>query len=145
MFFSEAERNQITEAIRKAELKTSGEIKVHVEEHCPHDEPLIRAQEVFSFLSLDHTAYRNGVLFYISITDRKFAILGDIGIHEKTGPDFWKEEKKIMFDNLHIGHTIDGLCLAIEKAGEALQKYFPYEMKGDVNEISNEISFGKKK
>ncbi|MGR3812069.1 TPM domain-containing protein [Jiulongibacter sp. NS-SX5] len=145
MFFSESEKQQITEAIQKAEKKTSGEIKVHVEEHCPYDDPIIRAQEVFSFLSLDHTVYRNGVLFYLSITDRKFAILGDEGIHQKAGGTLWEEERNILYNNLHIGHTVDGLCLAIEKAGEALQEHFPYEMKGDLNEISNEISFGKKK
>lgn len=145
MFFSEAEQKQITNAIKEAERQTSGEIKVHVEEHCPYDDPMVRAPEVFQFLSLEHTAERNGVLFYLSIRDRKFAILGDEGIDKVTGPDFWNEVKEVLFKHLHIGHTIDGLCLAIEKAGLALQKHFPYDRKGAINEIPDDISFGKRK
>lgn len=145
MFFSDAEQKEITDAIKQAELQTSGEIKVHVEEHCPYEDPLQRAKEVFRFLSLDHTAQRNGVLFYLSITDRTFAILGDTGINEIAGNSFWEEEKEILFQHLHIGDTVKGLCLAIEKAGQALRSYFPYDGETDVNEIPDEISFGKKK
>lgn len=139
--FSEAEKNRITSAIHDAELKTSGEIKVHVEAHCPLDSPIERAKEVFLLLSLDHTALRNGVLFYLSISDRQFAILGDKGIHEKVGSGFWEEEKKLMLEYLQSGNTVEGLSLAIEMAGEALQEHFPYQ-SDDVNEISNDISFG---
>ncbi len=144
MFFSEAEKRQITEAIHEAELQTSGEIKVHVEEHCPTDDPLERAQEIFKYLSLDHTALRNGVLFYISITDRKYAILGDEGIHKAAGDKLWHEEKTCLEKYLKIGETVKGLCKAITIAGNALKTHFPYQT-GDVNEISNDISFGKPK
>lgn len=144
MFFSEKERKQITSAIHEAELRTSGEIKVHVEEHCPLSDPVERAKEIFQLLSLDNTALRNGVLFYLSITDRKFAILGDSGIHAVTGPHFWQKEKELLYEKLHTGNTIDGLCEAIQMAGEALRLHFPYQ-SNDVNEISNEISFGKLK
>ncbi|AWV96695.1 TPM domain-containing protein [Arcticibacterium luteifluviistationis] len=139
--FSEAEKERITTAIHNAELKTSGEIKVHVENNCSLDSPVERAKEVFCLLSLDHTALRNGVLFYLSISDRQFAILGDQGIHEKVGSGFWEEEKKLMLEYFQSGNTVEGLSLAIEMAGEALQKYFPYQ-SDDVNEISNDISFG---
>ncbi|MCR9064784.1 MAG: TPM domain-containing protein [Cytophagales bacterium] len=142
MFFSEAEKEQIVGAIKRAELNTSGEIKVHVEEHCPLDNPLDRAAEVFDLLSLDNTAQRNGVLFYLSIRDRQFAILGDKGIHAKVGQELWEEEKKLLIGYLSAGETVNGLCLAIEKAGKALQTNFPYQ-SDDVNEISDEISFGK--
>ncbi len=144
MFFSEAEQKQITDAIKNAELQTSGEIKVHVEEHCPYNDPLQRAAEVFRFLSLEHTGQRNGVLFYVSVTDRKFAILGDTGIDKVAGDSFWQESKALLYRHLHIGDTVNGLCLAIEKAGDALKTHFPYD-KGDINEIPDEISFGKKK
>lgn len=140
--FSEAEKERITNAIHEAELETSGEIKVHVEEHCPENEPLERAKEVFNLLSLDNTALRNGVLFYLSITDRQFAILGDSGIHEVAGAGFWEEEKALLYNYLHTGNTVEGLCLAIEMAGKALKKHFPYQ-SNDINEISNDISFGK--
>jgi uncharacterized membrane protein len=140
--FSEAEKKSITDAIHRAELNTSGEIKVHVEEYCPLDNPLDRAKQVFYFLSLDHTALCNGVLFYLSFRDRQFAILGDKGIHDKVGSDFWNKEKALLHEYLHIGNTVEGLCLAIEMAGNSLKKHFPY-MSDDINEISNDISFGK--
>lgn len=140
--FSEGEKKQITDTIHRAELNTSGEIKVHIEEHCPLENPLERAKEVFCFLSLDHTALRNGVLFYLSITDRQFAILGDQGINEKAGSDFWDKEKALLYEYLHSGNTVEGLCLAIDMAGKTLEKHFPYK-SDDINEISNDISFGK--
>jgi uncharacterized membrane protein len=140
--FSDAEKKSITDAIQRAELNTSGEIKVHVEEHCPLDDPFERAKEVFYFLSLDHTALSNGVLFYLSFRDRKFAILGDKGIHDKVGSGFWDKEKALLHEYLHTGNTVEGLCLAIEMAGNSLKEHFPY-MSDDINEISNDISFGK--
>jgi uncharacterized membrane protein len=142
--FSEAEKKRITNAIHAAELNTSGEIKLHVEERCPLDNPLDRAVEVFHFLSLDHTALRNGVLFYLSFRDRQFAILGDSGINEKAGASFWDKEKALLYEYLHTGNTVEGLCLAIEMAGSSLKEHFPYQ-SDDINEISNDISFGKTK
>ncbi|MFT5885610.1 MAG: putative membrane protein [Arcticibacterium sp.] len=140
-FFSRSEKDKISSAIQEAELKTSGEVKVHVEEYCPEDNPIERAKEVFCLLSLDHTALRNGVLFYLSIRDRQFAVLGDKGIYEAVGEKLWEEERDLLHDYLHSGNTVEGLCLAINKAGEALSKHFPYQ-SDDVNEISNDISFG---
>mgnify|MGYP002631033772 FL=1 len=140
-FFSKAEKDKITGAIHDADLKTSGEIKVHIEEHCPEDDPIERAKEIFCLLSLDHTKLRNGVLFYLSIRDRQFAVLGDKGIYDAVGENLWEEERNLLYDYLHSGNTVEGLCLAISKAGDALQKHFPYQ-SNDVNEISNDISFG---
>lgn len=143
MFFSESEKEQITNAIQKAEGRTSGEIKVHVEEYCPTEDPMERANAIFKYLYLDHTAYRNGVLFYLSIRDRKFAILGDIGIHQAAGSKLWEEEKNILLHFLKQGETVKGLVEGITFAGETLAELFPYDLKGSKNEISNDISFGK--
>jgi uncharacterized membrane protein len=122
-FFSKGEKDKITAAIQEAELKTSGEIKVHVEEYCPKENPIERAKEVFCLLSLDNTALRNGVLFYLSIRDRQFAVLGDKGIYDAVGEELWEEERNLLHDYLHSGNTVEGLCLAINKAGEALERY----------------------
>lgn len=140
-FFSNSEKDQIVGAIKAAELRTSGEIKVHVEEHCPNENPVDRAWEVFDLLALEKTAQRNGVLFYLSITDRRFAIVGDEGIHLKMGDVFWGEVKDLLYHHLHQGDTVNGLCKAIKLAGEALKANFPYE-SGDINEIDDSISFG---
>lgn len=140
-FFSNSEKDQIVAAIKAAELRTSGEIKVHVEEHCPKDNPVERAWEVFDLLALERTAQRNGVLFYLSILDRTFAIIGDQGIHQKIGEVFWEKEKELLYHYLHQGDTVNGLSKAIGLVGDALKEHFPYE-SDDINEIDDSISFG---
>ncbi len=142
MFFSEAEKEKIVAAIKHAELNTSGEVKVHVEELCTEADPLERAKEVFLYLSLHKTAQRNGVLFYLALDSRQFAILGDAGINSKVAPDFWYEIKLAMQNHFTEGDFVHGLCNGVGMTGEALQKHFPYQ-KDDKNELSNEIVFGK--
>ena len=90
---------RIEQAIAHAEEQTSGEIRVYVEEKT-QGEVLDRAAEVFEKLEMHKTALRNGVLFYLAIKDRKFAILGDAGINAKVGQDFWKEIKETMVEFL---------------------------------------------
>ncbi|HEY1053615.1 MAG TPA: TPM domain-containing protein, partial [Emticicia sp.] len=80
MFLTETNKERIVKAIKDAELNTSGEIKVHVEETCPTEDPMDRAKQVFQYLCIDRTAQRNGVLFYLAHVSQKFAILGDEGI-----------------------------------------------------------------
>src|SRR4051812_37105836 len=94
--FSKTQQEQIVEAIRQAEAHTSGEIKVHVEQRCPHPDVLERAKEVFLQLNLDKTQLRNGVLFYLSTDDRRFAILGDQGIDSRLPDEFWQNTKDTM-------------------------------------------------
>lgn len=140
--FSAEERQNIVNAIKEAELATSGEIQVHLENHCKGD-VLNRAAEVFAILKMHKTEQRNGVLFYIAVLDHKFAILGDKGINQVVSEGFWDDIKEHMLVKFKDGKFTEGLCEGIRMAGEQLQKHFPYENKGDVNELSDEISFGK--
>lgn len=140
-FFTETEQQQIVEAIRLAELNTSGEIRVHIEALCK-GEPYTRAKAVFEKLGMHKTALKNGVLFYVAYQDKKFAILGDQGIHAKVSQLFWDEEKELMLQYFKQQQHAQGLCLAITQAGEKLKQYFPYAAN-DTNELSNDISFGK--
>jgi uncharacterized membrane protein len=139
MFFSEAEKEKIIAAIKQAELKTSGEVKVHVEERCTKTDPLERAKEVFLYLSLHKTAQRNGVLFYLAHGDRKFAVLGDIGIDKVVSANFWESTRDTLRQYFLQGSYSEGLQMGIKEAGIQLQKYFPYQ-NDDVNEISDDIS-----
>jgi uncharacterized membrane protein len=141
-FFREEEKKQITTAIGKAELNTSGEIRLHVERKCPED-VLDRAAYWFGQLAMHKTEMRNGVLFYLAVDDHKFAILGDAGINAKVPKDFWEVIKAHMFSKFKEGRFADGLSEGIMMAGEQLKAHFPYQ-KDDVNELSDEISFGKK-
>ena len=137
-FLSKAEEQEIVHAIVEAEKNTSGEIRVHIEEHTEKS-PLERAQEVFFELKMDETQDRNGVLFYICVSDKKFAILGDKGINEAVESDFWDCTKDTVIANFKEGNFKKGLVEGILRAGERLKKYFPYQ-SDDTNELSNEIS-----
>lgn len=140
-YFTEQDKLQITNAIRVAETNTSGEIRLHVENKCPGD-VLDRAAYIFEKLEMHKTELRNGVLFYLAVEDRKFAILGDAGINRKVNDDFWESTKEKVIVHLKDGNYAHGLVDGIMMAGEQLKAHFPYQ-KNDVNELSDEISFGK--
>jgi len=140
-FFSDEEKKQILQSIHAAENNTSGEIRVHLENRCPGD-VLDRAAYLFKKLKMHKTEKRNGVLFYLAITDRKFAILGDAGINSVTPDDFWDKIKDAMAALFSEGKFTEGLSNGIQMAGEALNSRFPYQ-KNDINELPDEISFGQ--
>lgn len=94
-FLTKKEEQEIVEAIVKAEQNTSGEIRVHIEENNSKP-PLERAQEVFYELGMDATQFKNGVLFYICMQTRSFAIIGDEGIHNVVEDDFWDCTKDVV-------------------------------------------------
>lgn len=139
--FSKEQQKMIVEAIKQAEHNTSGEIRVHIEKKCKID-VLDRAANVFAMLKMHKTELRNGVLFYLSIEDRKFAILGDAGINAKVPENFWDSVKDAVLEQFKQGNQAKGLIKGILMAGEKLKAHFPYQ-KDDVNELSDEISFGK--
>ena len=139
--FTKEQQKQIVEAIKQAEYNTSGEIRVHIEEKCKKD-VLDRAVDVFAMLKMHKTELRNGVLFYLSIEDHKFAILGDGGINAKVPENFWESVKETVLEQFKLDNQTEGLVKGILMAGEKLKAHFPYQ-KDDVNELSDEISFGK--
>lgn len=140
-YLTEKDKLEITNAIRVAETNTSGEIRVHLEKHCV-GEVLDRAAYLFEKLEMHKTELRNGVLFYVAVEDKKFAILGDAGINQKVPEDFWESTKDVVIEKLKEGKIAKGLAGGIIKAGEQLKTHFPYQ-DDDVNELSDEISFGK--
>lgn len=141
MFITEEEQKQIVEAIKEAELATSGEVKVHIEEKCPTADPVQRATQLFNYLALHKTAQRNGVLFYLAHRDRKFAVIGDAGIDQAVTALFWESTKEILQNYFKKEQYVAGLCAGINEAGKQLKKYFPYQ-SDDKNELSDDISFG---
>ena len=132
---------QIEQAIKEAELNTSGEIRVHIESKCPQD-PLQRAVYIFNYLKMFNTQARNGVLIYVAVESRKFAVIGDAGINKVVPDNFWNSIKENMGAAFSQGKYIDGLVEAIREAGVSLKRYFPYQ-SDDVNEQPDEISFGE--
>jgi len=138
--FSIADRAIITDAIRNAEIETSGEIQVHIENHCKGD-VLDRAAEVFEKLKMHKTSQRNAVLFYLAVADHKFAILGDAGINKAVSENFWENIKEEMLVHFKTKAFTEGLRKGIEMSGLQLQQHFPYDKEGDINELPDEISF----
>ncbi|WPR74747.1 TPM domain-containing protein [Algoriphagus sp. NG3] len=139
--FSKADREAIVNAIRSAEVSTSGEIQVHIESRCK-GEVLDRAVRVFDTLKMYQTKDRNGVLFYLAVVDHRFAILGDSGINEVVPEDFWENIKEHMASYFKKGQFTQGLIDGIHMAGEQLGQHFPYQGDSDINELPDEISFG---
>ena len=139
-FFTDEQKKQIVEAIKEAENETSGEIRLHIESKCKGD-PLKRAIQVFKKLKMHRTALRNGVIIYLAIDDRKFAIWGDKGINEKVPENFWQDVKDVMAEYFKKNEHTAGLVKGISMIGEKLKAYFPHQ-KDDVNELSDDISIG---
>ena len=140
-FFTKEQQAQILASVKEAELETSGEVRVHIETSC-HEDVLDRAAWVFKKLGMYKTAERNGVLFYLAVTDKKFAILGDSGINAKVPAGFWDEISAFLQTNFKAGHFTEGLSGGIVKAGKQLKTHFPHQ-KDDVNELKDDISFDK--
>jgi len=139
--FSESDRQQILVSIREAEKNTSGEIRLFIEEICTEN-VLDRAAFIFKELKMHETKQRNGVLFYLAMKSRKFAILGDEGIHTSVHKDFWHDIKLEMEHHFTEGDFVAGLNKGIRMAGKALQEKFPFQ-KDDSNELPDDIVFGK--
>ena len=139
-FLTAKEEQDIVEAIRVAELNTSGEIRVHIEKTCKKD-VTDRALDLFHTLKMDNTKLQNAVLIYLAIEDKSFVIYGDKGINDVVETDFWDSTKNIMQSHFKQGNFKQGLIDGILKSGEQLKKYFPYS-DSDSNELTNEISKG---
>ncbi len=141
ILFSESEQKRVVEAINAAEMATSGEIRVHIEQFCSESDVLERAKQVFAQLGMHRTELKNGVLFYLATKDRKFAVLGDQGINERVPEDFWNNVRDLMRAHFIKEAFAEGLSKGIEQAGQQLKTYFPRQ-DNDQNELSDDISFG---
>jgi len=140
-FFSKEQQAQILAAVKEAEMETSGEIRVHIESSLKGD-VLDRAAWLFKKLGMHETAERNGVLFYLAVNHRQFAILGDAGINAKVPTGFWDDIRELLQKNFKEGKFTEGLSEGILLAGKHLKMHFPHK-PDDVNELPDEISFDK--
>ncbi len=139
-FFSEAEGKEIVAAIKQAELNTSGEIRVHIENRTKKT-VFERAAKVFQKLKMHQTEQRNGVLVYFAVADHKFGIFADEGINRVVPEGFWNETVEKMKEHFAKQDFQKGLLEGITSIGEQLKTYFPYQ-SDDENELPDEISYG---
>ncbi len=142
-YFSPEEKDTIVEAIRKAEQRTSGEVRIYVEAKCPKADPVQRAGQIFFKLKMNQTAARNGVLLYLAMEDHRLAVYGDQGIHESVGDIFWQNAVDKMLAQFNQQYFVEGIVQIIADIGTALETHFPYDEKGDKNELPDDIVFGK--
>jgi len=138
-FLSSKDEEEVVEAIRMAEKATSGEIRVHIEKSHAELDIFDRAMEVFHLLKMDNTKQDNGVLIYVAVDDRNFVIYGGKGINEVVPTDFWESTKDAIVAQFKAGDYKQGLIDGILKAGEQLNKHFPWR-EDNTNELSNTIS-----
>jgi uncharacterized membrane protein len=141
-FFSPDQVAQIEAAIKSAEENTSGEIRVHIENRCKGD-AVACAAKTFHKLGMNKTELRNGVMFYVAVRDQKFAVIGDEGIHKYVTAGFWDTVRDKMLEHFRQGKFTEGICMGLEMTGHELKKYFPLS-SSDKNELSNEVTFGKR-
>lgn len=142
-YFTQQDQDAIVEAIRKAEQRTSGEIRIYIEGKCRMVNPVHRAQEIFHQQNMQHTDQRNAVLLYVAMKDRQLAVYGDEGIHAKVGTEFWTAQVKKMLQQFAQQNYVTGFVQIIHEIGEALVQHFPYDKATDKNELPDDILFGK--
>jgi len=141
-FLTADQQASVVDAVRIAEKKTSGEIRIHIDGECT-GEPMTRAKVVFEKLGMHRTELRNGVLIYLACNSKVFAVIGDKGINDKVPAHFWEDVTDAMKEEFRSGRFTEGLIKAILMTGEKLNDFFPYQAD-DVNEQPDEISFDDK-
>lgn len=134
--------DRVKAAIAEAERETSGEIRVSVARFF-WGGVRAAAERAFARLGMTRTKDRNGVLFFIVPSRKKFVVLGDAGIHAKAGQEFWDGVAGLMSGHFKKGEFTEGLVAAIREAGRALAAAFPYDAAVDVNELADDVDFGE--
>ena len=141
-FLPVADQKRVVEAIRAAEEKTTGEIKVHIDSKLPSQKtPFERATEVFAASGLQKTREQNAVLVYVASEDRRFAMIGDVGVHAEVGDVFWTTAIEALGQHFARGAYGDGLVAAVRAVGERLATRFPRTAaEAKENQLSDDIS-----
>jgi len=139
-FLRALDHDRIVAAIREAEARSRGEVRVHVT-HRAVDDARRAAERQFEKLGMTKTAERNGVLVFVAPASRTFAVVGDTGIHEKCGPAFWKDVAAAMEADFRAGRYTDGILKGIVRAGDELAAHFPRAPGGvDVDELPDDVT-----
>lgn len=139
-FVTEEDERLILSAIKEAESRTSGEIRVRIEKKVGRY-PMKAARRAFRKLGMRRTKLHNGVLFFLGVKQRNFVILGDDGINEKVPEGFWDSVRDVVQAHFRKGLFGKGLAEGVKRAGEQLAAFFPYK-RPDTDELPNAISYG---
>jgi uncharacterized membrane protein len=99
------------------------------------------AERAFDRLGMRGTAQRNGVLFFIVPSRRRFVVLGDEGIHSKVGGEFWDKVVGAVASEFRERRFTDGLVQGIATVGRELATHFPFDPATDKNELPDDVDF----
>jgi uncharacterized membrane protein len=138
-FFESLDRPAIVEAIKRAEAKSFGEIRVHLH-HGPVSDALETAKATFDRLGMEKTVHGTGCLLFLAPDSRAFAVIGGAGIHEKVGDTFWMEARDAAQARFAEAKFTEGIVTAVDKLGDALALFFPKRGPADTNELPDEVS-----
>ena len=139
-FLDKQAKNKIVEAIRQAERATTGEIRVHVKPRCSED-VLKEAHKTFRRLGMHRAKEHNAVLIFVAPKSRRFAIVGDEGIHQKVGHDYWNAARDAMHHYFSKGDLAGGILAGVRSVGVQLKKHFP-DGSGNANGLPDTVSEG---
>jgi uncharacterized membrane protein len=142
-FFTDEEKQSIIDAVRNAEQRTSGEVRVFVESRCRYVNAIDRAVEIFENLQMQKTELRNATLVYVATRDKQLAVFGDEGIHQKVGNEYWANEVVKMINAFNRDNIAEGIRQCVLNIGEALATHFPFDRSTDKNELPDDIVFGR--
>ncbi|MEO8499440.1 MAG: DUF5130 family protein [Vicinamibacteria bacterium] len=141
-FSSKIDEARIVDAIKAAESRCRGELRVHIADKSVAD-VMKAATLTFERLGMTATAERNGVLIFVAPKSQKFAVLGDSGITSRTGTAALDEIAAAMMTAFRDGRFTDGLVASVERAGDLLSAHFPrIEGQTDRDELPDTISRG---
>jgi uncharacterized membrane protein len=131
----------IVQAIALAETGTTGEIRVHLSKRWFERDPYFRAVRLFTRFQMNNTSQRNAVLLYVNLRKKKFAVVGDTGVHQKVGQEFWENLAATLRQDLQSTHPERAISSAVETVGKALQKFFPADRGSqNINELPDEVT-----
>lgn len=137
------DRQKVREAIKEAEKKTSGEIRVSISLYF-YGKVRPAAEKAFRRLRMANTHQRNGILFFIVPSRRRFVVLGDEGIHAKVGQEFWDRIATAVSEKFRKGEFTEGIIHGIREVGESLAVHFPFDPLTDTNELPDDMDFGRR-
>lgn len=140
-FLSRLDHDRVVAAIRRAEAKSSGQIRIYVQRGELADDALEHAQQKFTKLGMHKTTERNGILIFVAPRARKFAVIGDEGVHARCGNEFWDQLVEGMGVHFSAEHFTDAIVDAIDEAGSLLARYFP-KTSASENELPDDVIEG---
>lgn len=138
-FLGKLDHSRIVAAIKRAEAKTTGEIRVYVQRGPLAGDALPAAQKQFEKLRMTKTAARNGVLIFVAPRAQKFAVVGDEAVHQKCGETYWQTLVDKMRDHFREEDFTQALLEAITETGALLARHFPRTGEDNPNELPDEI------